>query len=163
MTEATAEGPLAPGVQRLNIRVTPGASAGMFLIRGGGRILLVYGLYHTEERIRGAVGTEALPTVIAEEGGSWAGGILGSALGGAAAGAIFCAPTGPVDAVCVVGGFLGGLLFGAAGSALGSEVGHTAVQGRPPEGGIIDTVTRPINEFGAYLEYNIRGLYGVPF
>lgn len=167
MTDAMAEGPLAPGVQRLNIRVTLGGSASMFLIRGGGRVLLVYGIYHTEERIRQSIGTGNLPTVIAEEGGSWAGGILGSALGGAAAGAILCAPTGPVDAVCVIGGFLGGLLFGAAGSAIGSEIGHTAAEGRPPEGGILDTVTAPavrrLGEFHNYLEYNIRQLYGVPF
>jgi hypothetical protein len=166
MTDAMAEGPLAPGVQRLNIRVTPGASASMFLIRGGGRILLVYGLYHTEERIRASMGTGQLPTVVAEESGSWAGGIIGSALGAAAVGAVVCSPSGPLDAVCVVGGFLGGLLFGAIGSAFGSEVGHTAAAGRPPEGGIIDTITAPAveraTELHNYLDYNIRQLYGVP-
>jgi hypothetical protein len=167
MTEAMSTGPLPEGVQRLNIRVTPGGSASMFLIRGGGKILLVYGLYHTEERIRTSVGTGNLPTVVAEETGSWTGGILGSALGGAAAGAIFCAPTGPVDVVCVVGGFVGGLLFGVAGGALGAEVGHTAAEGRPPQGGILDTITAPAveraGELHNYLEYNIRRLYGVPF
>ncbi|HJW31130.1 MAG TPA: hypothetical protein VJ508_18010, partial [Saprospiraceae bacterium] len=115
MTEAMGEGPLPIGAQRLTIRVTPGASAGMFVIRGGGAIMLVYGIYQTEERIRESIGTGHTATVITEEAGTWTGGILGSALGGAAAGAIFCAPTGPIDAVCVVGGFLGGLLFGAIG------------------------------------------------
>jgi hypothetical protein len=165
MTEAMSSGPIPEGVQRL--RVTPGGGNAMFVVRGGGTILLVYGIYHTEERVRAAVGTPQLETVVAEETGSWIGGILGSALGGAAAGAILCAPTGPIDAVCVVGGFAGGLVLGMAGSAVGSEVGHTAVQGRPPEGGVIDTVTAPIVDRAArlhnYLEYEIRKLYGVPF
>jgi len=167
MTDAMASGPLAPGVQRLNITVTPGASASMFLVRGGGKVLLVYGIYHTEERIRESIGTPQLPTVLGEETGSWIGGLLGSALGGAAAGAILCAPTGPVTAVCVVGGFVGGFIVGAIGSAVGSEVGHTAVQGRPPEGGLLDTATAPLiegaGELYNYLDFNIRQIYGAPF
>lgn len=165
MTEAMTSGPIPEGVQRL--RVTPGGGNAMFVVRGGGAILLVYGIYHTEERVRAAVGTPQLETVVAEETGSWIGGVLGSALGGAVAGAIFCAPTGPVDAVCVVGGFAGGLVIGMVGGTVGSELGHTAVQGRPPEGGVIDTVTAPIVDRAAqlhsYLEYEIRRLYGVPF
>ena len=58
-----------------------------------------------------------------EETGGWAGGILGSALGAAGAAAILCAPAGPVDALCVIGGFLGGLLAGALGGGVGSAVG----------------------------------------
>lgn len=165
MTEAMASGPIPEGVQRL--RVTPGGGNAMFVVRGGGAILLVYGAYRTEERVRAAVGTPQLETVVAEETGSWIGGVLGSALGGAVAGAIVCAPTGPVDAVCVVGGFAGGLVLGMVGGTVGSELGHAAVQGRPPEGGVIDTVTAPIVDRAAqlhnYLEYEIRRLYGVPF
>jgi hypothetical protein len=163
-TEAVTSGEIPTGAQRL--RITPAAGTSMFVIKGGGVILLVYGIYKTEERIRAAAGTDQINTVLAEETGSWTGGLLGSALGGAAAGAILCAPTGPVDAVCVIGGFLGGLLFGGAGAAVGSELGHASVNGRPPEGGIIDTITAPVVEpvkkFSDYLEFNIRGLYGIP-
>ena len=165
MTEAMTSGPVPEGVTRL--RVTPGGGNAMFVVRGGGAILLVYGAYRTEERVRAAVGTPQLETVVAEETGSWIGGVLGSALGGAVAGAIVCAPTGPIDAVCVVGGFAGGLVLGMVGGTVGSELGHAAVQGRPPEGGVIDTVTAPIVDRAAqlhnYLEYEIRKLYNVPY
>ena len=158
MTDAMTSGPLPEGVGRL--RVTPGAGNAMFVIRGGGAILLVYGAYHTEERVRAAVGTPQLGTVVAEESGAWIGGILGSALGGAAAGAIFCAPTGPVDAVCVVGGFVGGLVVGMAGGTVGAEVGHAAAG---PIGGAIDAAAEQFGRLHQYLEYEIYRLYNVPY
>ncbi len=161
MTEAMGEGPLPADVNRLNLRVTAGGSASMFLIRGGGRIMLVYGIYQTRERIRGAVGTEQLPTVITEEAGSWTGGILGSALGGAIAGAVFCAPTGPIDAVCVIGGFLGGLLFGIVGSAIGHEGGH--VVGETVVTPVVERVRRELNLIEYDWTRQIYNLYGVPF
>ncbi|WP_082111583.1 eCIS core domain-containing protein [Spirosoma radiotolerans] len=156
MTDAMSEGPLAEGLSRLRIQVTPGASASMFLIRGGGRVMLVYGIYHTEERIRGAIGTGQLPTVISEEAGSWTGGILGSALGGAAAGAVFCAPTGPLDAVCVVGGFVGGLLFGVIGGTIGHEVGNFVGEN------VVTPVVDKVEEVERDWTRNIYNLYGVP-
>ena len=157
MTEAMGEGPLPAGVSRLRLTVTPGGSAGMFVIRGAGTIMLVYGIYQTEERIRSAVGTGQLPTVITEEAGSWTGGILGSAFGGAAAGAVFCAPTGPIDAVCVVGGFLGGLVFGIAGSAAGHAVGHFVGET------VVNPIVEKVNEVEADWTRGIYNLYGVPY
>lgn len=164
MSEAMREGPLPPGVGRLNLRVTLGGSASMFLIRGGGRVLLVYGIHQSLERIHDAATEGHAIRAVAEEGGSWAGAILASAIGGAAAGALVCAPTGPVDAVCVVGGFLGGALFGVVGGAIGHEVGHEA--GTAAESAV-DAVTAPVLRYGTelmnYMDYNIRQLYGVPF
>jgi hypothetical protein len=160
MTEAMGEGPLAPGVGRLRLTVTPGASAGMFVIRGGGQIMLVYGIYQTEERVRGAVGSGHLATVVTEEAGSWTGGILGSALGGAVAGAIFCAPTGPIDAVCVVGGFLGGLLFGVIGGAAGHAGGHEV--GERVVTPVVGAIEQSVNETMAEWTRGIYHLYGVP-
>lgn len=164
--DAIQEGPLAPGVQRLNI--TAGAARSMAVIKVGGVLMLLYGAYQTGNRVYEASGTDQFGTVVAEESGSWIGGALGSALGGAAAGAIFCAPTGPVTAVCVVGGFIGGLIVGYAGATVGSEIGYTAATGQAPQGGIIETVTSPVtdamNEFASYVEFEIRKLYfgGLP-
>jgi Domain of unknown function (DUF4157) len=161
MTDATGTGPLPTGAERLNIRVTPGASASMFVIRGAGRVMLVYGIYQTEERIRESIGTGHTATVITEEAGAWTGGIFGAALGGAAAGAVFCAPTGPVDAVCVVGGFLGGLLFGAVLGTAGHAAGHEA--GERVVTPVIDSVIERVNEFESNLTRSIYNLYGVPY
>lgn len=168
MTEAMGEGPLPPGASRLRIRVTPGGSAGMFVIRGAGRIMLVYGIYHTADRIAHTAPGD-LPVVISEEAGAWTGGILGSALGGAAAGAIFCAPTGPVDAVCVVGGFLGGLIFGIAGSSVGQAIGHTVGEHvvSPVVDAVDEHIVSPVVERAAEVESEmtrgIYNLYGVPY
>jgi len=161
MTEAMRDGPLPPGAQRLRIRVTPGGSAGMFVIRGAGGIMLVYGIYQTTDRIASSVGTGHTTTVITEEAGSWTGGILGSALGGAAAGAVLCSPTGPVDAVCVVGGFLGGLLFGAIGGAAGHAVGHEV--GEHVATPIVDSVIQQAAEVESSMTRSIYNLYGVPY
>jgi hypothetical protein len=160
MTDAMRDGPLPPGAQRLRIRVTPGGATGMFVIRGAGGIMLVYGIYQTADRISESVGTGHTATVITEEAGTWTGGILGSALGGAAAGAIFCAPTGPVDAVCVVGGFLGGLLFGAVGGAVGHGVGHEV--GERAVTPIVDSVIERAAEVESSMTRSIYNLYGVP-
>ncbi len=105
---------------------TPAARGGVVFIKGGGTILMIYGAYRTGERIAHASDAE-LPKVVYEEAGSWAGGVIGSALGTAAAGAVLCAPSGPADLVCVVGGFAAGLLLGMAGSQAGSASGGAAV------------------------------------
>ncbi|NTW69465.1 MAG: DUF4157 domain-containing protein [Chlorobiaceae bacterium] len=161
MTSAVSEGPLPSGAQRLQIQVTPGGSAGMFLIRGAGRVMLVYGVYHTEERVRESIGTGHTATVVTEEAGSWTGAILGSALGGAAAGAILCSPTGPVDAVCVVGGFVGGLLFGAVGGTVGHAGGHEV--GERVVTPIVDSVMEKGAEVVGEMTRGIYSLYGVPY
>ena len=102
---------------------TPAAGRAFTAIKVGGTIMLVYGVVTTTERLAEAYGTPEFGGVVAEETGMWTGGILGSALGTAAGGAIFCSPTGPVDLVCIAGGFvlgaLGGLIFGTAGGATG--------------------------------------------
>ena len=167
MTDAMDNGPIPAGATRMNVTVTTGGAAGMFIFRGAGKVMLVYGIYHTADRLVNTP-TSDLPVVISEEAGSWGGGILGSALGGAGAGAIFCSPTGPIDAVCVVGGFLGGLLFGIAGSSVGHSIGNFV--GENVVSPVVDTVDEhiiePIEKKAAELESDwtreIYNLYGVP-
>ena len=161
MTEAMSEGPLPPGAQRLSIRVTTGGSASMFLVRGAGYAMLVYGIYQTEERIRASIGSGQTATVVSEEVGTWTGGILGSALGGAAAGALVCAPTGPIDAVCVLGGFVGGLAVGAVGAMAGHAIGHEA--GEHIVQPITDSIYDTVGEYLNYAERSIYHLYRVPY
>ncbi|MGH8864099.1 MAG: hypothetical protein ACREVZ_05575, partial [Burkholderiales bacterium] len=79
------------------------------------------------------------------------------ALGVAAAGAVVCAPTGPLDAVCVVEGFAGGLLFGLAGSALGHSAGHELGER------IVTPAVEAVGESLGGLEREIYNLYGVPY
>jgi hypothetical protein len=156
MTEAMGEGPLPAGASRMKITVTPGGSAGMFIFRGAGHVMLVYGIYQTGSRIANTDSSQ-LPIVLSEEAGSWTGGILGSALGGALGAAVFCAPLGPVDAVCVVGGFLGGLVFGIAGSSVGQAIGHEVGEH------IVDPVVNKVKEVEADWTRGIYNLYGVPY
>jgi hypothetical protein len=148
--EAFREGPLAPGVSRLHI--TAPAAAAMGFIRVGGAVLMIYGAYRTGERIANAP-PEQLPIVVGEEAGSWVGGVIGTALGTAAGAAIFCLPSGPVDFICIAGGFVLGAAAGALGSTVGVEVGHS----------LAETVTNTLSEFEGTLEYEIKRLYGFPF
>jgi hypothetical protein len=122
MRNAMGEGPLPPGAQRLVI--TSGAAKSMFILKRGGNILLVYGIYTSTNRIVDAVDKGNAATVVTEEAGSWALGLLGSALGTAGAAALVCAPSGPITLVCVVGGFVGGLAVGAIGAAAGHAGGN---------------------------------------
>jgi Domain of unknown function (DUF4157) len=127
-------------------------------IRWGGRIMLVYGMYHTADRIISST-PQQRPTVMAEETGSWGGGLLGAELGGGACIAFGIATEGLGLLAC---GLLGGIGMGT----LGSELGHTAVQGTPPSGGVIDTVANipeRMSQFEGWLNWNIRGLYGGNF
>jgi hypothetical protein len=101
---------------------TPVARGGVAFIKVGGVIMLLYGAYRTGKRIKDATDAER-PRVVAEETGAWVGGAIGSALGTAGAAAVFCLPAGPVDFLCVAGGFIGGLIFGAAGGYGGSLAG----------------------------------------
>ena len=112
---------LAPGAKQLAF--TKGGIRAVGVIRVGGWVGLLYGFYSTEEHLRSTWDTPEFQRAVGEETGGWAGGILGSALGAAGAAAILCAPAGPVDALCVIGGFLGGLLAGALGGGVGSAVG----------------------------------------
>ncbi len=102
--------------------LTPAARGAVGFIKVGGYIMLIYGAYRTAKRISETPEAER-PRVELEEGGSWVGGAIGSALGAAAAGAVYCAPAGPADFICVAGGFLGSLFLGAVGSAVGSYAG----------------------------------------
>ena len=101
---------------------TPAARGAVGFIKVGGAILMIYGAYRTAQRISQASDADR-PKVVVEEAGSWVGGLIGSALGSAGAGAVFCLPAGPADFICVVAGFAGGLLFGALGSAGGAAAG----------------------------------------
>jgi hypothetical protein len=107
---------------------TMGARVAVPYVRVGGYILLIYGIYKTGDRLYDAWGTEDFPIVAAEEAGSWTGGILGSVAAGAVAGAILCAPTGPIDLVCVVGGAAAGLIGGMIGGAVGAKGGRVAAE-----------------------------------
>jgi hypothetical protein len=109
-----------PGLVSLNM--TPAAARAVGYIRVGGSILMIYGLYQTASRIGEAWDTEELPLVITSEALSWTGGIVGTAVGTAAASALVCSPTGPVTVVCAAGGFLGGLIVGGAAALLGSLI-----------------------------------------
>lgn len=116
----------APGgeIDTLNVaQVRPSTvwgARGVACIRAGGVILLIYGAYKTTERLEEAAGTPYFERVVAQETGSWVGGIIGSALGAAGAGAIACSPSGPGAFACAAAGFAGALIVGAAGSVLGS-------------------------------------------
>jgi len=111
------------GLTRASVgNFTPAARGAVGFIKVGGVIFMIYGAYRTAERISQTPEAER-PRVEMEEAGSWVGGALGSALGAAAAGAIFCLPAGPADFICVAAGFVGGLVVGAAGSAGGAAAG----------------------------------------
>jgi hypothetical protein len=112
---------LVPGATRVGF--TKAGVRAVGVIRWGGWVGLLYGAYSTEEHLRSTWNTPQFQRAVGEEAGGWAGGLLGSALGAAGAAAILCAPAGPVDAICVIGGFLGGLLAGALGGGVGSAVG----------------------------------------
>ena len=111
------------GLTRIRVPgFTPAARGAVGFIKVGGIVMLIYGAYRSAQRI-GAASEAELPRVVEEEAGSWVGGAIGSALGVAGAGAVFCAPAGPADLICVAGGFVGSLLVGTVGSAVGSYVG----------------------------------------
>lgn len=107
------------------------ARHGVAFIRAGGVILMIYGAYQTGERLRSAAGTPEFGRVAAQEAGAWAGGIIGSALGAAGAGAVFCSPTGPVTLVCAAAGFVGGLVVGYVGAVAGTYVADWLYQLNP--------------------------------
>jgi hypothetical protein len=100
---------------------------GVFAVRAGGWILLVYGAYRTGDRLASAAGTPDFNRVLAQETGSWVGGLLGSALGAAAAGAVVCSPTGPGTFVCAAGAFAGALIVGTVASIGGALIGDKLV------------------------------------
>lgn len=109
-----------PGLQ--SVTITPAATRALGAIRVGGGVMLVYGGYQTGKRLHEAWGTEEFPLVAAQEALTWTGGIVGTAVGTAAASALVCSPGGPVSLVCAVGGFLGGLLVGGIGATIGSLI-----------------------------------------
>ena len=135
---------LAPGAS--SIRFTPGAVRGVAVVRVGGGIALIYGVYRTTTHLAETYGTPEFKGAVGEEVGGWAGGLLGSALGAAAGAAIACAPLGPVDALCVIAGALGGLLFGAIFGTAGSLAGGAIAR---------DTKAQAI--FGAALGFPLTG------
>jgi hypothetical protein len=160
MTEATREGPLAPGVQRLTM--TPAASGGLMVLRVGGVIMLIYGATHTYGRISDTIenNPDQLHLVVGEEAGSWIGGIVGSAVGSAIGAGVVCSPTGPVTLACVAAGFLGGLVVGAGGAIAGSSFGHLVAE---EAASAVEAITEPIRQVESEWTRGIYNLYGVPF
>ena len=136
MSRWAEEGALPPGASR--IAFTPRAASAVGVIRVGGGLMLIYGAYRTEERLRESYGTPAFRRTVGEEAGAWSFGLLGSALGagaatagaaaltGAMGGGVICAPGGPIDLACVAvgaaGGLIGGFVFGTVGALIGGEV-----------------------------------------
>jgi hypothetical protein len=94
------------------------------VIRVGGTVMLIYGGYQTYEHLKSTWGTPEFGPAVGEEAGSWGGGLMGSAIGGATAAGIACAPLGPVDLVCIAAGFLGGLIGSTIGSYIGRPIGR---------------------------------------
>jgi len=86
------------------------------VLRTGGRVLLVYGVYSTVKRIAEA-SPEDVPSVVVEEGGTWLGGMVGSALTSATLGAVVCSETGPGAVICSAA-------FGAVGGVTGAIFGR---------------------------------------
>ena len=123
MTRFLDETPDSFFAERGLVRVTPGALRAMVVFKGAGGIMMLFGILHTAQRLNTAAGTPEMPRVVAEEAGSWTGGLLGGALGTALGAAVVCAPTGPVTAICVAAGFVGGLIFGYLGSQIGTALG----------------------------------------
>jgi hypothetical protein len=123
LAEPTVQTPTGE-IETLNIGTvrpsTVWGARGVTCIRKGGYILLIYGVYKTASRIEEAEGTPYLGRVIAQESGSWVGGIIGGALGTAGAAAIACSPTGPGALACAAAGFVGGLVLGMVGSYFGA-------------------------------------------
>ncbi len=105
--------------------MTIAARGAVGFLKVGGVIFMIYGAYKTGKRLHEAYGTPEFAPVVGEETGSWTGGILGTAIGGALGGAVFCSPGGPVDLVCVAGGFVGGLIVGGIGAIGGGALGRS--------------------------------------
>ncbi|HWB25761.1 MAG TPA: DUF4157 domain-containing protein [Chitinophagaceae bacterium] len=105
---------------------TGGAEPGWILrnagaLRWGGRILLVGGVLVSGYRIANATPQER-PRVIAQEGGGWGGGLLGTELGAGACIAFGIATEGVGLLLCGIAGGIGGGILGsaAAGAAVDS-------------------------------------------
>ncbi|HYE29045.1 MAG TPA: DUF4157 domain-containing protein [Allosphingosinicella sp.] len=136
MSTYTQEGTLPPGAQR--ITYTPRAAGAVGVIRVGGSLMLIYGVYQTTSRLTEAYDTPHFRRAAGEEIGAWSFGLVGSAIGAGAAtataaalttatgAAVICAPGGPIDLACVAvgfaGGLVGGFIFGTAGALIGGEI-----------------------------------------
>lgn len=114
---------LPPGLARK--RIGPAMLAGG-AIRVGGSVLLVYGVWHTANRIADAEPGRERNIVIAEEAGGWSGNAVGGVLGNIAGKAIVCAETtGPGAFVCTAVLTIGGsVLGGMAGALIGKDIGE---------------------------------------
>jgi hypothetical protein len=147
-------------IQPLNVTKMPASTVwgarGVTVIRSGGVIMLIYGVYNTSERLEEAAGTPYFGRVVAQETGSWIGGLIGGALGAAGAGAIACSPSGPGAFACAAAGFVGGLLVGAAGSMLGAVGGDYVYE---QVGRTIDTAGEVFNPM---IERAIWGAAPIP-
>lgn len=99
-------------------------TAGMYVrgvLKVGGTVLLIYGVYSTGERLADAKDDE-LGRVATEEAGSWLGGWVGSVIGSAIGGAVVCSESGPGAVVCAAA-------FGIAGGITGSTIGAETATG----------------------------------
>jgi len=140
-------------------RGTVWGTRGVACIRVGGIVMLIFGAAHTKERLEEAAGTPYFHRVVGQEAGSWIGGIIGSAVGAAGAGAIACSPSGPGAFVCAAAGFAGGLIVGAAGSILGAIGGDYVAE---KLGGLGEVVETAGELFGPMIERSIWGEQPIP-
>jgi hypothetical protein len=150
----------AGDIETLSVARVPASTVwgarGVTCIRAGGVVLLLYGAYKSKERLEEAAGTPYFGRVVAQEAGSWIGGLIGGALGTAAAGAIACSPTGPGAFVCAAAGFVGGLFVGTLGSmagALGGDYVYEKLSG---------TVETAGEVFAPMIERSIWGDKPIP-
>jgi hypothetical protein len=120
---------LPPGLART--RIGPAMLAGG-AIRVGGTVLLIYGVWHTANRIADAEPGRERNIVIAEEAGGWSGNFVGGVLGNVAGKAVVCAETtGPGAFLCTAVLTVGGSILGGLGGALiGKDLGEAMEDSR---------------------------------
>jgi len=107
------------------------------VLRDGGKVLLIYGIYESVKRIYEAPGEE-LPAVVFQEGSTWLGGWVGSTLTAAAAGAVVCSETGPGAVICSAAF---GIVGGIAGAIFGRNVSQEVIDSLA---GVGDLLRNPV-------------------
>ena len=90
------------------------------VLRTGGKVFVIYGVYESLKRIARAPGDE-LPAVIIQEGGSWLGGWAGATLSSATLGTVVCSEIGPAAVIC-------GAVFGIVGGVVGAVFGRNLAE-----------------------------------
>jgi hypothetical protein len=143
-----------------NVRPNPVSALGRAAptLRWVGRGFIVLGAAISVGRIATAT-PEELPRVVGEEGGGWAGGLGGSALGAGACILFGIATEGVGLFLCGLAGGIGG---GLGGSALGGKIGEGIGNRARGTGQVINEVVNPIIERAVYGDKPIPAIGYVP-